>query len=110
MYVKDLSTISKINAEAIANLSTILRNQVIQSHVELQNMAKEILVFNVTFFGQSTLFMHIRQLEFGLLYLTQQIDKLFNSLLCAIQGKLVYPFVFQNILRKFLYIYPWVTN
>jgi len=67
-------------------------------------MAKEILVFNVTLFGQSTLFMHIRQLEFGWLQLTQQIDKLFNSLQCAIQGKisieLVNPFVFRNILRN----------
>ena len=104
IYVKDLSTTSKINAEAIANLSTILRDQVIQSHDELQNMAKEILTFNVTLFGQSTLFMHIRQLEFGLLQLTQQMDKLFNSLQCAIQGKLsvelVNPFVFQDILRN----------
>jgi hypothetical protein len=103
-YVKDLSTTSKINTEAIANLSTILRDQVIQSHDELQNMAKEILVFNVTLFGQSTLFMHIRQLEFGLLQLTQQIDKLFNLLQCAIQGKLsielVNPSVFQNMLRN----------
>jgi hypothetical protein len=31
-YVKDLSASSKINAEAIANLSAILRDQVIQSH------------------------------------------------------------------------------
>jgi len=46
--------------------------------------------------------MRIRQLEFTLLQLTQQIDKLFNSLQCAIQGKisieLVNPLVFQNIL------------
>ena len=60
----------------------------IQTHDELQNMAKEILVFNVTLIGQSTLFMQIRQLEFGLLQLTQQIDKLFNSLQFAIRGKL----------------------
>ena len=101
-YVKDLITTTKINAEAIANLSTILRDQVIQTHYELQSTAKEILVFNVTLIGQSTLFMHIRQLEFGLLQLTQQIDKFFNSLQCAIQGKLPLELVnfsvFQNIL------------
>jgi hypothetical protein len=61
-YVKDLSTTTKINAEAFTNLSSILRDQVIHSRDEIQNMAKEILVFNVTLFGQSTLFMHIRQL------------------------------------------------
>jgi hypothetical protein len=100
--VKDLSTSFKINAEAIANLSTILLDQVIQSHDEIQKMAKEILWFNVTHFGQSTLFMPIRQLECASLQLTQQIDKMFNSVKCAIQGKLSIelgkPFVFQNIL------------
>ena len=99
-----MSTTTQINADALANLSTILRDQVIQTHDELQNMAKEILVFNVTLIGQSTLFMHIRQLEFGLLQLTQQVDKLFNSLQCAIQGKLsielVNLSVLQNILRN----------
>ena len=84
-YVKDLSTTSKVNAEAIANLLPILRDQVIHSHDEFQSMVKEILVFNVTLFKQSTLFMQIRQLEFGLLQLTQQIDKLFNSLQFAIR-------------------------
>ena len=40
-YVKDLSTTTKVNIDAIANLSTILRDQVIQTHDELQSMAKE---------------------------------------------------------------------
>ena len=102
--MNDLITTPKIDAEAVGNLSTILRDQVITSHDELQIMAKEILMFSVTLFGQSTLFMHIRLLEFGLLQFTQKIDKLFNSLQCAMQGKLsielVSPFVFQNILRN----------
>jgi len=50
----------------------------LQSHDELKKIAKDILWFNFTLFGQNTLFMCIRQLEFGLLQLTQQIDKLFN--------------------------------
>ena len=78
-YVKDLSTTTKVNADAITNLSTILRDQLIQSHDEFQSMAKEILVFNVTLIGQSTLFMHIRQLELGLLQLTQQIRGLLRK-------------------------------
>jgi len=41
-YVKVLSTTTKINAEAIAKLSTILRDQVIQSRDELQSTAKEM--------------------------------------------------------------------
>ena len=70
-------------------LSTIVAAQIVQpldhavlflkeTHDELQSMAKEILVFHVTLIGQSTLFMQIRQLEFGLLQLTQQIHKLIH--------------------------------
>jgi hypothetical protein len=46
----------------------------------------------------------VRQLEFSLLQLTQETDKLFNSLQSAIQGKLsielVNPIFFQDILRN----------
>ena len=63
-------------------------------------MAKEILVFNVTLIGQSTFFMQIRQLEFGLLQLTQQIDKLFNSLQFAIRGKLSIELCFTKYTEK----------
>jgi len=84
-YVKDLSTTTKINADAIANLSEFLSDQFIQTHDELQSMDKNILVFNVTPIGQGTLIMRIRQIEFGLLQLTQQVDKLLNSLQFAIR-------------------------
>jgi hypothetical protein len=64
----------------------------------------EILRHNVTIFGQSTLFMHIRQLEFTLLQLTQQVDRLFNAVQFAIQGKrsleLVNPELLHSILRN----------
>jgi hypothetical protein len=84
-YVKDLSTSNKINTDAVANLTAVLRDQVTRSHDEFQRIATDVLWLNVTLFGQSTLFMHIRQLEFTLLQLTQQVDKLFNSIQCAIQ-------------------------
>ena len=48
-------------------------------------MDKKVLLFNVTLIGQGTLFMRIRQIEFGLLQLTQQVDKLLNSLQFAIR-------------------------
>ena len=51
-----LSTSSKANAEAMVNLSTVLRDQVIQSHDELQNFARDILWLNASLFGQSTLY------------------------------------------------------
>jgi hypothetical protein len=103
-YVKSLSSSSKINAEGIANLSHILRDQVVQSHDELQSIARDLLWLNASLFGQNTLFVHVRQLEFSLLQLTQETDMLFNSIQSAIQGKisveLVKPVVFQDILRK----------
>jgi len=67
-------------------------------------MDKKVLLFNVTLIGQGTLFMRIRQIEFGLLQLTQQVDKLLNSLQFAIRWKfsieLVNLSVFQNILKN----------
>ena len=53
-YVKDLSTSTKINADAIANLTTALRDQIIQSHDEFKKIATDILWLNVTIFGQIT--------------------------------------------------------
>ena len=99
-----MSTSTKVNADAIANLTAVLRDQVMQSHGEFKKIATDVLWLNVTIFGQTTLFMHIRQLEFTLLQLTQQVDRLFNSIQCAIQGKLsievVIPVVLQSILRN----------
>jgi hypothetical protein len=69
-FVKDLSTSNKVNADAIAYLAAIVRYQVIRPHDEFQEIASEILWLNVTLFGQSTLFMHIRQLEVALLQIT----------------------------------------
>jgi hypothetical protein len=50
------------------------------------------------------LFVHVRQLEFSLLQLTQETDKLFNSIQSDIQRKLsielVNTVVFQDILRN----------
>jgi hypothetical protein len=103
-YVKDMSITSKINTDAIAHLSANLRDQVIQSHDKFQEIASDILWLNISLFGQSTLYKHIRQMEFTLLQLTQQIHKLFNSVQCAVQGKLsielVTPIIFQSVLRN----------
>jgi len=46
--------------------------------------------------------MHIRQLEFALLQLTEQVDKLFNAVQFAIQGKLSIEFVNPEKLHSIL--------
>jgi hypothetical protein len=38
--------------------------------------------------GESALFTAIRQMEFSLLQLTQQLDDLFDAVQCAVHGKL----------------------
>ena len=43
---------------------------------------------NITFYAQSNVFLAIRQLEFALLRLIQQLNVLFEVVQCMIQGKL----------------------
>jgi len=102
--VKRLDTAVKIDTDAIANLSSIIKDNMIQVHDEFQKIARDILWLNVTLFGQSELHTMIRQLEFTLFQLVQQVDELFNIIQCAMHGrlsiKLVNPTVLQNIMRN----------
>jgi hypothetical protein len=78
----------KFDTEAIANLSKILRDDMIQAHDKFQQLASEILWLNVTFLGQSKLHTVIRQLELTLLQLVQQVNELLVAVQLAIQGTL----------------------
>ena len=101
-YVEDLSTTMKINSDAIRNLSNVIKEN-IQSHDQFQQVTIDILWLNVTLRSQNTLYSTIKQLEFTLAQLTQQIDDLFDAIQCAIQGKLpikiLRPVALQNILQ-----------
>ena len=104
-YVKKLlNTAVKIDTEATANLSNIIKDNTIQSHERFQQVARDIIWLNITLFGQSELHTVIRQLEFTLFQLVQQIDDFFNIIQCAVHGrlsiKLVNPTVLQSILRN----------
>ena len=77
-YVKKLNTAVKTDTEVIANLSNIIKDNMIQSHEKFQQFAGDILWLNIALFGQSELHTVIRQLEFTLFQLVQQIDDLFN--------------------------------
>jgi len=109
-YVKKLNTAVKIDTEAIANLSNIMKDKMIQSHEKFQQVTRDMLWLNITLFGQSKLHTAIRQLEFTLFQLVQQIDDLFNIIQCAMHGrlsiKLVNPTVLQNILRNVMLRLP----
>jgi len=62
------------------------------------------MCLNVTVYAQSELFSTIRQLEFALLRLIQQLDELSNAIQSAIQGSLsislLNPTVLLNILKN----------
>jgi len=103
-YVKRLDKIIAINADAIANLSGIVKDNIIQPHDKFQQITRDIMWLNVTIYGQSEIYMTVRQLEFALLQSTQQVDNSFVAIQCAIQGnlsvKFIDPFTLQNILRN----------
>jgi hypothetical protein len=103
-YVKDLSTTTKINSEAITNLSSVIKDNIIQFHEQFQRVTRDLLWLNITLHQQNTLYSTIKQMEITLVQLTQQIDDLFDAVQYAIQGrlpiKLVNPVALQNILRN----------
>jgi hypothetical protein len=103
-YIKQLDTITRINSNAIDNLSDIVKNNMIRLHDKFQQLARDIVYLNLTLHGQSDLYTVIRQLEFSLLQLTQQLEELFNAIQFVILGtlliKLISLTVLQNILRN----------
>ena len=58
-----------VEADAIANLSSIVKDVVMSSHDKFKEVTKDIMWLNVTIRNQSELYMVIRQLEFALLQL-----------------------------------------
>ena len=102
-YIKKLDTITSVNADAIANLSGIIRDDMIKSHDKFQEITRDILWLNLTIHGQSVLFMTIRQLELAVLHLTQQLDEQMDAIQCIIMGKLpvnlINPTTLHNILK-----------
>jgi len=75
-YVKKLDTVTKIKVDTLTNLSSIVKDTIVQSHDRFQQLTREIMWLNVTIYNQSEIYMRVRQLEFALLWLTQQIDEL----------------------------------
>ena len=104
IYVKKLGTATEVNAEAIANLSCIVKDNIILSHDKFQKLTRDLMWLIITVYAQSELFTTIRQLEFALLRLLQQLDKLSNAIKSAIQGRLsislITPTILLNILKN----------
>jgi hypothetical protein len=93
-----------VNSHAIANLSGILQDVLIKFDDKFKQITKDILWLNVTMYSHSELFMFIRQLEFAILQLTQQVTDTIDAMLCVLLGKLpiklLDPITLQNILKN----------
>jgi hypothetical protein len=59
-YVKKLDTATKVNANAVENLSRIVKNTVLQSHERFQETTRDIHWLNYTLHGQGELYTAIR--------------------------------------------------
>lgn len=73
-YVKKRSTTTEINIETIARLSFTVKENIVQSHDKFQQLTRELIWLDITVHAQSELFMTIRQVEFALLRLIEQLD------------------------------------
>lgn len=58
-YIKKLNTLIITNADAIAKLSGIVRDNIVKFHDEFQKITRDILWLNVTVYGQSQLYMAV---------------------------------------------------
>ena len=101
-YVKKLGTATEINAEAISNLSSIVKDSIIRSHDKFQELTRDLMWLNITVYTQSEIFTTVRQLEFALLRLIQQLDELSSALQSAIQGRLSISLITPNMLLNIL--------
>ena len=103
-YVKKLDTATGINAMVIANLSSIVKDIVFQSHNKFQQISHDISWLNVTLRNYSELYTVIRRLEFAWLQLIYQTDELIGAVQCVLQGKLpislINPTTPQGVLRN----------
>ena len=103
-YVKKVAHTTSFNTESIANLSNIDKDSIFQCHDKYQQITRDLFWFNLTFFGQSNTYAAVRQMEFTLLQLTQQLDGIFDAIQLAIPGslsmKLISPSSLQSILRN----------
>jgi hypothetical protein len=109
-YIKELNLNSRMNWNAIANLSNILKDEMVQLHSRYTRLASDLWQFNVSFQDHSFLIGLVRQMEFSLLQLTVQIDELNMAIQNTLVGKLpvaiLKPSVLHDVLKNISLILP----
>ena len=61
------------------NLSNVVKEQMIQPHDQILNIAKDMFWLNATFHTENSMFTAIRHLEFTLTQLIKQMDGLLDA-------------------------------
>ena len=101
-YMKGLGQNPRVNADAISNISTIVKNELVQSYDRYVQLTRDVIRLNLTLFIQSALFTVIRELEYALLQLTHQVDELLMAVQSSLSGKLPMSILSPNILHSVL--------
>jgi len=86
--VKKLDSLSAVNTYAIANLSSIVKEKLMNSHEEFRQVTREIMWLNVTVYSQREIYMAIRRLELVLFGLGPKLDDFMPTMHCVISGNL----------------------
>jgi hypothetical protein len=55
-YVKKLDTMTRINTNTLTNLSSIVRDMIVQSHDRFQQLTRDIMWLNVTIYNWSEIY------------------------------------------------------
>ena len=79
-YVKKLDSLSAGNTDVIANLSSIVKENLMNSHDQFRQVTRDLMWFNVTVYAQREIYMTIRRFEFILLGLGQKLDDLMATI------------------------------
>jgi len=91
-----------VNADAISNMSTIVKKELVESHDRYVQLSRDVMWLNLTVLNQSALFRVIRELEFALIQLTHQVDELQMAVQHSLSGKLPMTILIPNILHSIL--------
>jgi hypothetical protein len=87
-YVKGLGRNAQLNSEAVSNMPTIVKKELVQSHDLYVQLTGDDMWLNLTLFNQSVLFTVIRELEYAFLQLTRHVDQLLTAEQLTFSGKL----------------------
>jgi hypothetical protein len=112
-YLKGLGRNTQLNSEAVSNMSTIVKKELVQLHDRYVQLTRDVMWLISASFNQSALFTVIRELEYALLQLNRQEDQLLTAVHLMLSGKLPLSLISPHVLHNILispYAYPRITN